>query len=821
MWRRRRRFLDDDSPPAARTYGPSVHQEEVPGDEMTEQRKMGRGILAAIDAVLSQGRGVGPFAIERAIESGLPNPGIFISGYGFLGLPVHSSAVAAMKRAKVLTDAPFGDKDKTLKVDKSVRKTLELDAGGMEIRGQKWGEFMQSLEQFTKDAFLLDDDVTVKANLYKLLIYEQGGKFLKHKDTEKEPGMFGSMAIVLPSEFQGGDLKVEHGEEVRVFKASRLSTGVDTAMVYAWYTDLDHEITMVTGGHRVCLVYNLVASHQKRKTKKAASPRNLGPASSTLQPSKAASPPRAPAVLSRSDVGAALASRLRFWATMQPQSPTSQWKFLYLFDHQYSTFGRDTAGLKRKDKLVKGVLEQAVQNLACAHSTPIRMEEVPVSVSGTCPPGDGDTDPGSEIENQDFYVTSETLGRVELVGDSVLQPANLARLGKFSGGGHMGNYPGDFDQEYNGRGLLLYIDPRVAPKAARGLGPARLELDVSPENLQRLLANSMWSAPALKGHKGVAFDKTGVKGQAAPKRNGRDRWDAHIVGVVLNDRWTAVKLECSGARQNTWAITWKDKDKGEELAWTRPAKAGETFGALLAEQRLRNVIRTLRATGDIMAEEIKSALEGPADRTGKRQLVNSPPDGHNMEFLVAQLCEVLVSTDCPGEREKVHAKQKEINHWGNLALREEKWGDPLYEFIIELGESNLELLGKLESVLTYLVSEYERLTGGNSSLVQDYSQDARRVKDERLKSFLSNRSERELELPDLDKHERLLIHRQLNGIDVTHETVARRKTLGNLVIRKKNSIAQFASKKKEGDMEKLKTLRRLAEELGPAKKRKA
>lgn len=49
------------------------------------------------------------------------------------------------------------------------------------------------------------------ANLYKLRLYEEGGHFKKHRDTEKEPGMFGTLVIQLPSFYQGGELIVEHG----------------------------------------------------------------------------------------------------------------------------------------------------------------------------------------------------------------------------------------------------------------------------------------------------------------------------------------------------------------------------------------------------------------------------------------------------------------------------------------------------------------------------------------------------------------------------------------------------------------------------------
>ena len=56
----------------------------------------------------------------------------------------------------------------------------------------------------------LGADGTVEAELYKLLVYEPGGFFLEHRDTEKVGGMFATLIVVLPSEHEGGELVVAH-----------------------------------------------------------------------------------------------------------------------------------------------------------------------------------------------------------------------------------------------------------------------------------------------------------------------------------------------------------------------------------------------------------------------------------------------------------------------------------------------------------------------------------------------------------------------------------------------------------------------------------
>ena len=52
----------------------------------------------------------------------------------------------------------------------------------------------------------------VVAELYKLLIYDEGSFFVSHRDTEKSAGMFATLIIALPSLHSGGELSVRHRE---------------------------------------------------------------------------------------------------------------------------------------------------------------------------------------------------------------------------------------------------------------------------------------------------------------------------------------------------------------------------------------------------------------------------------------------------------------------------------------------------------------------------------------------------------------------------------------------------------------------------------
>ena len=98
-------------------------------------------------------------------------------------------------------------------------------------------------------------DVEVK--LYKLLLYEKGGHFAFHQDTEKFDGMFATLIVQLPCSFTGGDYVIRNqGKETRF----QLSKNCGSALKYvAHFADCEHSVEAVTSGHRLALVYALCA----------------------------------------------------------------------------------------------------------------------------------------------------------------------------------------------------------------------------------------------------------------------------------------------------------------------------------------------------------------------------------------------------------------------------------------------------------------------------------------------------------------------------------------------------------------------------------
>ena len=72
--------------------------------------------------------------------------------------------------------------------------------------------------------------------------------------------MFGSLIVILPTEFRGGELVLRHNGKEHKYDADR-ATGSDDdsdSALVSWITffsDVEHEVLPVTEGYRVTLTY--------------------------------------------------------------------------------------------------------------------------------------------------------------------------------------------------------------------------------------------------------------------------------------------------------------------------------------------------------------------------------------------------------------------------------------------------------------------------------------------------------------------------------------------------------------------------------------
>ena len=269
----------------------------------------------------------------------LPMPTVEVAESGMLSFPVPGSQVRALIDAA--ERAPYGKGAQTL-VDRSVRDCWQIDASRLRVGGHAWPEtFATILEAVATGigcrAGALD------ARLYKLLVYPTGGFFAPHRDTEKVDGMVATLTITLPTEGEGGDIVVRHGDREAVIDMHAVEPS-ELAFA-AFYADCTHETQPVRTGHRLSLVYNLC-----------------------VLPGDADTPRQAPDHAAQVE---AVADCLNEWRGSGDQD-----KLVWLLEHDYSEAGLSFDTLKNADDAVARVLVAAAKRADCAvHAAIVHVEE--------------------------------------------------------------------------------------------------------------------------------------------------------------------------------------------------------------------------------------------------------------------------------------------------------------------------------------------------------------------------------------------------------------------------------------------------------------
>lgn len=181
--------------------------------------------------------------------------------------------------ASACEPATFGVDQKDV-LDESYRKARKLDvahfATTFELRKSRIMDVVRAalLERH-------DSNIPVEADLYKLNVYgecrtnnlnnwsyvhpsdhctcsDKGSFFKSHRDTPRSGTMFASLVVIFPVAHEGGALKLCHGgNEWTVDSATVNNTTSPVISYIAFYSDVEHEVTPVTSGHRVTLTWNL------------------------------------------------------------------------------------------------------------------------------------------------------------------------------------------------------------------------------------------------------------------------------------------------------------------------------------------------------------------------------------------------------------------------------------------------------------------------------------------------------------------------------------------------------------------------------------
>ncbi len=281
----------------------------------------GAWVTEALPAALASVERPGSFAAGGRVRC--PMPAIEVDGVGMLAWPLPSMQAEALARAA--ERAPYGRGAETL-VDVDVRRCWQLGPERLTVDDPGWeGTIAGVVDEVRRGLGVTGE---VRAELYKLLVYDAGSFFVEHRDTEKAPGMFGTLVVALPSAFEGGELVVRHGgEEARFELGARRPSEVAWA---AFYADCPHELRPVTAGWRVVLVYNLVRGGEA-----------LAPPDNSMERTK-------------------VAEVFRRWR--REGGPV---KVALLLEHHYTPEGLSFEGLKNRDAAVAAVVCGAARDAGC------------------------------------------------------------------------------------------------------------------------------------------------------------------------------------------------------------------------------------------------------------------------------------------------------------------------------------------------------------------------------------------------------------------------------------------------------------------------
>ena len=187
-------------------------------------------------------------------------PTIDVDGVGRIAFPI--LPIQAERLVAIAEAAPYGRGEETV-VDREIRRTWQIDSAKVRIGGRHWDKTLDGL--VADIALGLGVSEPVAADFYKLLVYDTGSFFVDHRDTEKAPGMFATMVLVLPSTHSGGELVIKHlGREVVLDPRPEEPSEIGFA---AFYADCVHEVRPVKTGCRLTLVYNLRFVGKRRPLK--------------------------------------------------------------------------------------------------------------------------------------------------------------------------------------------------------------------------------------------------------------------------------------------------------------------------------------------------------------------------------------------------------------------------------------------------------------------------------------------------------------------------------------------------------------------------
>lgn len=268
----------------------------------------------------------GTFCTSGVLSPALP--GLAVEGLGTLALPLTPDQAGQLKQ--LCQPAAYGKGTQTL-VDSDVRRAWRLPPARVKIGNPAFAAALAAAVEKVQEELGLAGQ-KLQAHLYELLLYEKGSFFLPHRDGEKLQRMVATLIVVLPSEYEGGELVVRHEGQTQVLDLAAQDAHFQSHFA-AFYADCEHEVRPLRSGYRLCLVYNLTLVKGK---KSIAAPRSQEHVQT-------------------------IAQILRSW----PPEEGAPAKLAVTLEHRYTQKGLAWDALKGVDRARARILAQAAEQAGC------------------------------------------------------------------------------------------------------------------------------------------------------------------------------------------------------------------------------------------------------------------------------------------------------------------------------------------------------------------------------------------------------------------------------------------------------------------------
>ncbi|KAF5027314.1 hypothetical protein F66182_558, partial [Fusarium sp. NRRL 66182] len=279
-------------------------------------------LLKAITDIKSGGK----FAFSSKVQPPHKLNDLTVSLEGIGQVPIPLDEPHARQIITKARQAPYGKGSDTI-VDTAVRNTWELDPSQFTIGWSEWPKYLEKMCEVAAQE--MGVDTIVHAEIYKMLLYEEGAMFRSHTDTEKIPGMFGTLVVSLPSTHTGGEVVLKHNGVNMIHESSK-----HVMSCASWYSDVHHEVLPVKSGYRWVLTYNLAVDH-------------------TL--------PAPSAALKRAELRP-LRHCIRRWLAQDPGLRENQCVY-HVLDHEYTEANVSYRAMKGEDRARVSALKQACSGL--------------------------------------------------------------------------------------------------------------------------------------------------------------------------------------------------------------------------------------------------------------------------------------------------------------------------------------------------------------------------------------------------------------------------------------------------------------------------